>query len=380
MNILIIAGGIPTKDNPLEGIFSYDQAVALKEYGHNVIYLTVDIRSIRRKRRMGFYTEERNGISCGCASVPVGNLPISIRNMIGDILVNILYNKFFDDFKADVIHAHFNEMGSISLKLSKRLKAPLVITEHSSELSSFRIKSSHLKSIKNAYCNAGTVVAVSEALSKDIKRHTGVESIVVNNMVDLDLFVKEHYFHEGKFNIVHVGNLVKIKNQTLLLEAFSLFHNNHPETHLYIVGDGELKDELVQKCVQLNLLESVSFLGRLERKEIAKLFCKCRLFAFTSITETFGVACVEALAAGLPVVTTDCGGPNEFINESNGVIVPKHNAEEYCKAMERIYVNIKNYDRGKISDGIQNRFSSQCIAEKLTTVYKGVIVDGSRLL
>lgn len=373
MKILIIAGGIPTKSNPLEGIFSYDQAVALKDYGHKVIYLAVDIRSFRHRRKLGFYVENRDGISCACASIPVGNLPIYFRNIIGDILLNSLYNKYFGGFRPDIIHAHFNEMGSISLRLAKRLQAPLVITEHSSELSSIKIKRSHLKSIKNAYYNASKVIAVSEALAKDIKRHTGVEAIVINNMVDIDLFVKEHHFHEGTFNIVHVGNLVKIKNQSLLLDAFKLFHCNYPETHLFIVGDGELKDELVQKCTQLNLLNCVSFLGRLERTEIAKLFCKCSLFAFTSISETFGVACVEALAAGLPVVTTNCGGPNEFINESNGVIVSAQNAGDYCRAMENIYENINNYDRNKISVEIQNRFSAQNIAQKLSALYADII-------
>ena len=372
MKILIIAAAIPSEKDPLSGIFSYDQAMALKASGDEVLYLVVDMRSIRSNRKIGFHEMEKNGMKCGCMHFPLGPVSISIRNKVGTFLLNRLYDKF-RDYNPDVIHAHFNEMGSISLSLSQRLQVPLVITEHSSTLSSGKIKKAHFNSIIRAYSNADKVIAVSKALSDHIKRHTGIKTSVIGNIVDTDSFRVTKRSDRDFFNIVNVGNLVPIKNHTLLLESYSIFHKNHPKTHLYIIGHGTLREELQKKCIELGINESVTFKGRLSRKETADVFHNSDVFAFTSISETFGVSCIEALAAGVPVVSTNCGGPNDFIDKRNGVIVDSTVPHAFAEALDNVYTNYNQYDRNEISRDINERYSSSSIAKKLNGLYSEIL-------
>lgn len=372
MKVLIIAAAIPNEKDPLSGIFSYDQAIALRASGDDVLYFVVDMRSIRSNRKIGFYAMEKEGIKYGCMYFPLGPVPISIRNKIGTFLLNRLYDKF-RDYNPDIIHAHFNEVGSISISLSKRLKVPLIITEHSSTLSLEKIKKAHLNSIIKAYSNADRVIAVSRALSDNIKRHTGVKSSIIGNIVDTDLFQVTKRSDRDFFNVVNVGNLVPIKNHNLLLESYSIFHKNHPRTHLYIIGDGILREELQNKCIELGINTSVIFKGRLSRKEIADVFQNSDVFAFTSISETFGVSCIEALAAGLPVVSTNCGGPSDFISEKNGMIVDPAVPHVFAEALDYVYLNHDRYNRNEISEEVKGRYSSFSISGKLNELYSEIL-------
>ena len=89
--------------------------------------------------------------------------------------------------------------------------------------------------------------------------------------------------------------------------------------------------------------------------------------------ETFGVVYAEALAAGLPVIGTKCGGPEDFVDDSNGILVEVGNKTELVEAMKYMYENRSSYDSNVIRQGVSKRFSEETIAGQLMLVYQDVI-------
>ena len=373
MNILIVSGGIPNHDNPLAGIFSFDQALALKDAGHTVVYLAIDMRSIRRKRKMGIYTERHNGIQCGIISVPIGRVSRRLLISVGSLLTTFFYKTLFSDFRPDIIHAHFGEIGYIATALSEKIKVPLVITEHSSGMNKVDVDSDVLAVSRKGYEAADGVIAVSTALSNNIKRTTGIDSVVIPNIVDLKAFAgSERKQHDG-FVFVSVSNLIKLKHIDDLVRAFAVVNKTFPETKLCIIGDGNERKAIKRLVTDYHLEDSVTMTGRLDRTEIAEIFAETDCFVLPSESETFGVAYIEAMAAGLPVIATKCGGPEDFIIPQVGYMVEKNCIDQLIDAMKSMYKNRSAFDEVYIRRYAGSLFSPDTVAGRLTDYYNEIL-------
>ena len=189
MKVLIVSRGLPDACYPLNGIFEFDQAAALAAQGADVVFFAVDIRSFRRKRKWGISEENRNGVRCYTISIPVGAVPDRIAALAAEKALIILFHRVFStEEKPDVIHAHFTFQGYIAFKLAEREHIPLIITEHSSIMNKEVIKKQDFRMAQEAYEHAGCVIAVSNALARNIYKHFSVRCKVVPNIVDTDSF------------------------------------------------------------------------------------------------------------------------------------------------------------------------------------------------
>jgi len=92
-----------------------------------------------------------------------------------------------------------------------------------------------------------------------------------------------------------------------------------------------------------------------------------------SHAETFGVACAEALAAGLPVLTTACGGPQEFIDDSNGVVVPIGDVDALTEGLRQVLA--RAWDHEQIAGYARSRFAAAPVVDQLETVYRKAVAD-----
>ncbi|MCL2312965.1 MAG: glycosyltransferase, partial [Firmicutes bacterium] len=98
----------------------------------------------------------------------------------------------------------------------------------------------------------------------------------------------------------------------------------------------------------------------------------CHCFVLPSMFETFGVVYAEAIACGIPVVATKCGGPEDFVNDSNGLIVPTDDLESVIGAMEYMYKNAKKYDGDKISVATLEKLNEERIGKSLVNIYENL--------
>ena len=92
-----------------------------------------------------------------------------------------------------------------------------------------------------------------------------------------------------------------------------------------------------------------------------------------SRSETFGVAYIEAMAAGLPVIATRCGGPEDFVTEENGILISVDDVQALTDAMEYMILHRNEYDSTKISENTRRQFAPETIAAQLTEIYKEVL-------
>lgn len=373
MKILIIANGIPTTDYPLSGIFEYDQARALAALGVDVEYFSIDLRSFLRLRPYGIFHGEKDGIKWHTISLPVGALPINIFCFIGKVTLQYLFNKVFRTSKRpDIIHAHFTDMGNIATSVSKRYGIPLVMTEHSSAINEKVIPSSLLKCAKFAYTHSDKVIAVSTPLANKISKISGIKPVTIPNIIDCSVFacVKKE-LHEG-FRIVSTAGLVERKRTRLILEALFELKSEFNDLYLDIIGDGPLRQELQDYVSKKDIIDKVHFWGTLKRCDMSSVYSKSDCFILTSEVETFGVVYVEAMAAGLPVIATRCGGPEDFVNKRNGILIDVDNLEQLKTAIKFMYRTHREYNSNSIRMFADN-YAPTTIGSKLICLYQKIL-------
>ncbi len=377
MKVLIVANGVPNGANSLDGIFEFDQAKALAAAGVDVTFFGIDLRSIRHLRRIGITKGIMDGIHWYKVSIPLGRIPLKCFCEIGRKALLYLYNNVFDSCRhPDIIHAHFTEQGYMATILSTKKSIPLVLTEHSSQIMSRPINSALFRIAQNAYASSSHIITVSSALSEKMKDEFGVETLVIPNIIDVDLFNNtQHIKHDG-YNVVVVAGLINRKRVDKLMETVSILNPIIPDIHLHIVGDGPLRQQLEDKASCLSIKKCVKFYGALTRSDIAKVFAISDCFVLLSAAETFGVVYIEAMAAGLPVVATHCGGPDGLVNKENGILVDVDDVAQAAKAIEYIYKNRDNYDRESIRQYAKQNFSPQHVASQIINVYKSVLYNG----
>ena len=113
--------------------------------------------------------------------------------------------------------------------------------------------------------------------------------------------------------------------------------------------------------------------GFCSRDQMAADYRNSDLFILPSWSETFGVVYIEAMAAGLPVIATRCGGPEDFVTEENGLLIPVGDRDELIRAMDQMWEDCARYDRAAIAENAVSRFSAEAIARQLTDIYNKLV-------
>jgi len=377
MYILIIARGYPTEKYKMNGIFEFDQAKALVQAGHKVIYAAVDVRSIRRCRKWGFESFEKYGVQIEAINIPGGRIPKTILRQIQMQGLKNLYKRIETKYgKPDIIHAHFLGYGNISTKILAKQNIPIVLTEHLSGMNNKALEPRLITLGNETYPKVDKLITVSRALANNIEEKFGVKAAVIPNMIDTESF---NYINRKNENddyvFVSTGGLIPRKNMDMLVDSFNIAFKDKKKVKLYIFGKGAERSKLEQMIAEYKLTEQIFLMGLRDRKEIAKRMHESDCFVLASKLETFGVAYIEALAAGLPVIATNCGGPEEFVHKDNGILIEVDDTQGLTDAMLKMYSESNKFDREKISKETVDKFSPEIIAKRLTEIYRNVLKD-----
>jgi len=230
------------------------------------------------------------------------------------------------------------------------------------------------------YPKADKVIAVSQGIKNDISEYLGInrEKIIMiyNPIVDEEIFklsqepVDHPWFHNFKIPIIlAVGALKKQKNYPLLFKAFKLICREFT-VRLVILGEGKERENLENLSRELKIADKIDLLGF--QSNPYKFIAKASIFALSSSCEGLPTVLVEAMACGIPVVSTDCpSGPREIITEPgyNGLLVWVDNPKALAKAIFQI---LDNKDLAmRLSIGGLER-SKYFEASKITREYEGL--------
>ena len=370
---MFVSRGYPTGKYPLLGVFEYDQACALVRAGHQIIYAVVDLRSLRRWRKWGFKSLRRDGINIEAINIPCGRLPRLILNFCGVTAFKLLYKRIVKKYGIpDVVHSHFVSPGYYSSCILKDSNVPLVHTEHSYDMHAETLSTKWYNLGKKVYPNVDIVIAVSKSLADNIEKHFGTKSLVIHNIVDTSLFryvEKKRDRISNKFKFISVGHLQPLKKMDLLIRSFYGAFKNDPTVELYIYGEGGERINLEKIIEEHCLTNRVHLMGYASRDVIAAKMAECDSFVLASESETFGVVYVEAMAAGLPVIATKSGGPEDFIDDTNGIIVSVNDESALIEALQEMRFSRERYNSNVISSNARDRFSSTNIAKQISDVY-----------
>jgi glycosyltransferase involved in cell wall biosynthesis len=173
--------------------------------------------------------------------------------------------------------------------------------------------------------------------------------------------------------IMSAGRLVVNKGFDTLLKAFARIANDFCGIDLLIVGDGPERDQLTSLANELGLSGRVMFVGRMDRQQISNLYERCHFFVCASPIESFGIACLEAMSSGKALIAPKTGGPPEFINDDEGILVDTNKVEDVAEAMRDLLANTTRLKRMGIASKLKSlRFTWSSIIEQYLDVYSAV--------
>ena len=157
--------------------------------------------------------------------------------------------------------------------------------------------------------------------------------VELGHPVDTELFRPSDTLpSRSAINILSVGKLIYEKGHHIVIEALAGLLRDHPDMRLLVAGEGPDRQALEQRCRECGVADKVSFLGLVPNERLAEIYRACDIFvhhpvAGESWEEYFGVAVVEAMSSGLPLVVSDCGSLRHVVPQGAGFIVGQGDAE-----------------------------------------------------
>jgi glycosyltransferase involved in cell wall biosynthesis len=276
--------------------------------------------------------------------------------------------------RPDVVISFMDRPNVLALLATRGLKAPVVISEWINP-SLYRIGPVWSGLRRLLYPRAHALVCQTSTTLECFTRKIDVAGYAIPSFVNLPFAAgvnsKPARNGSGRL-IIGMGRLVPQKGFDLLLDAFARVAGRHPEWSVKILGDGPQRDQIERQAASLGLKERVRFAGAV-RDPFAELRA-ADLFVFSSRFEGFGLALLEAMACGLPVISFDCpSGPRDMIrNGVDGVLVKPQDVASLAAAMDQLMSD--QQERERLADRapeVMERFSKK----EILTLWERVIHD-----
>jgi glycosyltransferase involved in cell wall biosynthesis len=340
------------------GIFQRHAATALVHEGHSVGVLSVGFLTVPNLPRamraavggaVGVDAPDGARILRAWIPLPLPYRWLPPRALRG--LIEAAARRAFDRYVRrhgvpDLVHGHDPLWGGwIANLLGRQSRRDSMLTVHTSAFARSLASPGERELAGRALNEARVVSAVSKSLAASLRRQFGIEEpAVLPNVVDDD-FLKNQRAprRDESFVFFNAGSLDHNKNHALLLEAFARCARGTSAT-LRIAGDGPLRSTLAAQARALGVEAQVSFLGWMDKAGMLRELSAADCFVLSSRYETFGVALLEAVASGVPVVATRCGGPEGVVTPECGLIVESDDAPALAEAMQHILESSEAYD------------------------------------
>ncbi len=264
------------------------------------------------------------------------------------------------EYRPDVILSFLYTTNIIALLARNRLKAPLVISERNDPLA---VSPVNKKICAKLYPKADLIVCQGNKVAAYFENIHGKCEVIAN---PLNPQAVGEFKSKKTKEIVTVGRLIPQKNHRLLIKAFSELHLKYPDYSLKIVGEGPLKSELEDLIDTLKLRDAVLIQSNV--RNVMTVINDAACFVLPSDYEGFPNVLLEAMASGMPVVSTDFGtgiARDLIIDGKNGYVVPIEDTKKMADAIERIIVseNIQ-IQMGKENLKLKDQFSEGLICSR----------------
>jgi len=286
--------------------------------------------------------------------------------------------------KIDIIHTH-GYFGSTFGRLAAILvKTPTIIAHVHTTYYGFKKRNLLVEKFLSLFTDM--IVCVSQAVKRFVEEVEGISEkktcLIYNGVGKLPLFQGDRDSHVGRkslgleakdFVVITVASLTPHKGHQVLIDAAGVVSKKHESLRLLIVGDGPLRNKLELCAQESGLSSKIMFTG--QRKDIVPLLKLADLFVLPSTErEGLGIALIEAMAEGLPVIGTKLGGIPEVIDDNvNGLLVAPGSPYELAAALEKLIegkgIREKMGRRGRKI--YEQRFSAARMNQDIEALYGG---------
>ena len=379
MHILILPSWYVSSYNALQGVFFKEQAEALVKHGQKVGVITlqdVGMRNIVKQKKLDFLN--KSFVENGVHTYRFQYLDIlkiqSLTSKIKMAFFKRMFKKYIKDHGLpDIVHLHSFMVGDWAMYLKDVYSIPYVVTEHGTGFARDTFSLNDLDKAKMVFEKSEYNIAVSKQFGNLLEDKFNLNFSYIPNIVNIDFFNIKESAEKDTYNFINIAFLTKKKNQDVLIRAFSYAFKNRADIKLTIAGYGTEYDNLDKLIKELNMEDQISLFGRASREEVKMLLQKSDTFVLSSQYETFGVVIIEAMACGLPVLATKCGGPESIINSDEVGLLSEIDESSLSEKLLEMYNKRSDFNAHYIRKYVENNFSEEAVCLKLKKIYEKVL-------
>jgi glycosyltransferase involved in cell wall biosynthesis len=286
----------------------------------------------------------------------------------------------------DLIHAHVAlPDGDAARRLAQVWGIPYVVTIHGQDFYDTIKRSAEEENVvARVLAKSAKVIMVSTKLREIAEREMlpGLEkTVIVPNGVSLNKIyrgispIAKQY--QGKTVLLSVGNLIPRKAHDYVLQALKNLVKKYPSLHYIIVGDGQERECLLQRTIDLGLENRVDFVGRVEHARALEYMSFCDIFVLPSWAEAFGVVYIEAMAHGKPIIGCYGEGVEDIVEENiSGKLVPEKNPEALFNRISELMDPDYRKQMGEAGRKVvETRFTWDANAQHMLDIYREIVFE-----
>jgi len=361
------------------GIIATELGKTLSKRGHNVHFVCYN-----RPARLPI---EHAGITFHLVDIP--NYPLfdfppytlALTSKLADVI---------DEFELDIIHVHYaiphSTAAHLAQEMVKNKSLKIITTLHGTDIQLVGLNPSYFRITKHSIENNNGITAVSEYLAKSTKSKFKIKNdiAVIPNFVDLERFSRKdspefrlNFAKPDEKIICHTSNFRNIKRIPDVIKIFYRVQKR-VNSRLVMIGAGPELDDARELVNKLRITDRVTFLQMTGTVE--DILGVCDLFLLPSELESFGLAALEAMSCGVPVIASHVGGIPEFIeNEENGFLAPMGDIETMSEMAVRVLSDVNLYNKlsSAARETVVKRFSENAIVNMYEDYYRKILSTSS---
>lgn len=330
-------------------------AIELHKMGHEVMVVslykkeTVVTENLRNESIPVEWMDKKNGLDPSC--------------------IFRLY-KLIQRFKPDVVHSHIYAGKYAHIAATMASVKSKVYTVHN--VAQKEATDSNKRMNKVLFKKLGVVpVALTEEVQKSIEDVYGIDESkipVVFNGIPLERCKPIQVYKKNATEIVHVGRFFEAKNHRNLIYAFVDAHARFPEIHLKLYGDGPLRNDMEKLVSELQAEKYIHFMGL--TNDIYSAMSESDIFILPSIYEGMPMTLIEAMATGLPIITTPVGGIVDMLGDGKEAIFTETDSESIAESICKLVNNVAlRQSLGIAALKRSKQFSAIAMAKQYEEVY-----------
>lgn len=347
------------------GVVATEMAMALGARGHEVHLLSYDRPSRLRDDAPGVTFHQVAVSAYPLFRFPPYDLALATRML-----------EVREEAGVELFHVHYAIPHAISAYLARSMcggDLKFVTTLHGTDITVVGSDRSYLRPTRFALEQSDAITAVSGYLADETRRmFAGANEVdVVHNFVDTERFrpgdsKRWHQRGDRERVLVHASNFRPVKRVADVVRAFAAVLRELP-ARLLLLGDGPDREHALAVAEDLGCSHRVEHLGM--RDDLEAMLPQADLFLSASQTESFGLSILEAMACGVPTVSTDVGGVAEVVGDT-GRLVPVHDPEAMARAAIEVLTDVDDYE--KLARAARARACSEFTTDRIVERYESI--------